>query len=167
MNLSDIGKRRIAFCKYFLTETFTKAEIVIYRKIIHLFRYSNSLNFICYVFKSVMHPIPNTCWEKKFLDKIHNGVSSDLSQAVFYSSNNNHSKCFLNYWKTNIFHKNVVTFNTLGPIYLVKTVKFGINLPSQVMHSEVSWPKCTVSGWYSIRRASVGAYSNGTEVWSN
>ena len=40
MNLSDIGKRRIAFCKYFLTETFTKAEIAIYRKIIHLFRYS-------------------------------------------------------------------------------------------------------------------------------
>ena len=30
-----------------------------------------------------MHPIPNTCGEKKFLDKIHNGVSSDLSQAVF------------------------------------------------------------------------------------
>ena len=33
--------------------------------------------------------------------------------------------------ETNIFHKNVVTFNTLGPIYLVKTVKFGINFPSQ------------------------------------
>ena len=46
--------------------------------------------------------------------------------------------------ETNIFHKNVVTFNTLGPIYLVKTVKFGINFPSQVMHSEVSWPKCSV-----------------------
>ena len=31
-----------------------------------------------------MHPIPNSyLLEKKFLDKIHNGVSSDLSQAVF------------------------------------------------------------------------------------
>ena len=50
--------------------------------------------------------------------------------------------------ETNIFHKNVVTFNTLGPIYLVKTVKCGINFPSQVMLSELSWPKCSV-GEYS------------------
>ena len=55
MNLSDIGKRGIAFCKYFLTETFTKAEIAIYRKIIHLFRYSNSLNFIRYVLRALSY----------------------------------------------------------------------------------------------------------------
>ena len=68
--------------------------------------------------------------------------------------------------ETNIFHKNVVTFTTLGPIYLVKTVKFGINLPSQVMHSEVSWPKCTVT--LSLVDTQGGfswsIYSNGTEV---
>ena len=67
--------------------------------------------------------------------------------------------------ETNIFHKNVVTFNTLGPIYLVKTVKFGINLPSQVMHSEVISILAQVYClWLIPRRASVGAYSNGTEV---
>ena len=83
MNLSDIGKRRIAFCKYFLTETFTKAEIAIYRKIIHLFRYSNSLNFIRYVLRELCIPLQILVEKKKILDKIHNGVSSDLSQAVF------------------------------------------------------------------------------------
>ena len=52
--------------------------------------------------------------------------------------------------ETNIFHKNVVTFSTLGPIYLVKTVKFGIKppLPSHAQGgilAQVYWPKCTVS----------------------
>ena len=67
MNLSDIGKRRIAFCKYFLTETFTKAEIAIYRKIIHLFRYSNSLNFICYVLRALCIPFQILVEKKNFL----------------------------------------------------------------------------------------------------
>ena len=69
MNLSDIGKRRIAFCKYFLTETFTKAEIAIYRKIIHLFRYSNSLNFIRYVLRALCIPFQILVEKKNFLIK--------------------------------------------------------------------------------------------------
>ena len=66
MNLSDIGKRRIAFCNHFLTEAFTKAEIAIYRKIIHLFRYSNSLNFIRYVLRALCIPFQILVEKKKY-----------------------------------------------------------------------------------------------------